>query len=226
MGRNRIIFINGSGFKSGKDTAAAIIRDQIVNLDIHRKGRMMIKGMFAYNLKKYVGSITGEVMERNHHSGWSHVHEDFTQNQKDKFIPAFGMSLGKMLQIIGTEGLRHGFHKEVHVIGEAFRINSFLEGFPEGYPEGMDKTIIFPDWRFQNEAGIAKNLQELTGEDWDSYTVQVRRDEIDRSSDSRSMAHASESANLIYGHEIDNNGSLRDLEITCEAFVNDFIKFD
>ena len=219
--RNRIILINGSGFKSGKDTAASFIRDHIRENDIHNKGRLIIKGMFAYNLKKYVGSITGLEMLEDSMDIWSNQIEDFSQEQKDMIIPSFGMSLGKMLQIIGTEGLREGFHKDVHVLGEASRMNDLLRGCSED----LDKTIIFSDWRFQNESEIVDHIREMTGEKWDAHYIQVSRDNVDRSTDSRSMTHKSEIAKLEYNHEISNNSTLGDLKIDCEAFVNDFIEY-
>ena len=218
---NRIILINGSGFKSGKDTAASFIRDQIIENDIHNKGRIVIKGMFAHNLKKYVGSISGEEMVTECPRKWANAYEDFTQEQKDMIIPAFGMSLGKMLQIIGTEGLREGFAQDVHVIGEASRLSEILKYFPGD----IDKTIMFSDWRFQNEGDVVDHIRELTGEIWDAYYIQVRRDSVDRSTDSRSMTHKSEVEELDYNHEISNNSTLGDLKIDCEAFVNDFIEY-
>tara|TARA_R110000772_G_C13310332_1_gene440637 strand:- start:39858 stop:40538 length:681 start_codon:yes stop_codon:yes gene_type:complete len=221
--KRRIVLIKGSGYKSGKDTAAAFIANEL-----HRgRPRLILKGMFAYTVKKLAESLTQMKMidlntpEQEHYIRYpfSNPTPDFSQIQKETYLTLWGMTLGRMLQLLATEGMRNHFDKDIHVKAEAIRINNLVDEYAEG---AKDITVIISDWRFPNEEQIS---DYLIG-DWDVHLVEVSRDTSDVDAGSwvgdntgRDMMHESESYEMNSGHEISNNGSLLELAEACSQFV-------
>jgi hypothetical protein len=220
--KRRIVLIKGSGYKSGKDTAAAFIANEL-----HRgRPRLILKGMFAYTVKKLAESLTGMKMidlntpEKEHclRHPFRNPTPDFSQVQKETYLTLWGMTLGRMLQLLATEGMRNNFDKDIHVKAEAIRINNLVDEYAEGY---KDITVIISDWRFPNE----EKLSDYLIGDWEVHLVEVFRNAPDEdpnwtgSNTGRDMMHESESYEMNSGHEISNNGSLLELAEACSQFV-------
>ena len=215
----RVILIKGSGFKSGKDTAALFIANALQR----NRSRSMYKGMFAFTVKQLTTKLTSEQMvsdfDEDNPSPFKNGSLDFTQEQKEKFLPEWGMTLGRMLQLLATEGMRNGFSEDIHMKAEARRMNRVIEMYDK---DTEDITIIISDWRFQNETEIVRYLKG----DWILHTINVFRDAniAQAGQGKRDMGHASETAELVHGHDINNNGSILELAELCREFVHAIIE--
>lgn len=73
----------------------------------------------------------------------------YTQEGKAQFNPFWGMTNREILQRVGTEAMRNGFHKDVWVKILEIRIKAMLA-------EG--KRVIVTDCRFDNEAEMIRRL--------------------------------------------------------------------
>jgi len=123
---NKIIAISGK-LGSGKDTLANLIQQvSTEHWEITA---------FAKRLKEIVALLAGVSYEST-----------LSQEGKNLQIPEFGMTIGEMLQKIGTNALRDNFHKEVWVQSVFSQINKSTSNW------------IITDCRFENEAkAVIKN---------------------------------------------------------------------
>lgn len=173
---NKIIAISGK-LGSGKDTLAKLIQEQSNN-------RWQITA-FAKRLKEIVALLAG-------------VDYNLTLSQEGKntFIPEFGMTIGEMLQKIGTNALRDNFHKEVWIQSVFSQIKR------------SDSNWIITDCRFENEAeAILKN---------GGYLIRINRpiNPIAEKSD-RDLSHPSETGLdhfKNWNYVIENDGNIDDLK--------------
>lgn len=215
--KRRIILIKGTGFKSGKDTAAEIMARLLKDQD---KTQKVFKGMFAYTVKQLATRLTGVQMSHVYgintdKSPFDNLVLDFTQDEKETYHEVWGMTLGRILQVLATEGMRDNFDEKVHVKAEARRLTDLINRSPF---QSQDLTIIISDWRFANEAGLDFFMDQ--DYHWDVHTVEVRR-EVNREEQvgGRDMKHASETNQLHFQHVIDNNGTLQDLKNNVAKFL-------
>tara|TARA_Y100000034_G_scaffold136800_1_gene215894 strand:+ start:18767 stop:19372 length:606 start_codon:yes stop_codon:yes gene_type:complete len=109
---------------SGKNTVADMICKKYPQLE---------QKSFAYKLRKVVSVLTGIPLE-----------DLLSQENKERFLPEFNMTIREILQIVGTEALRHSFHKDIWVLA------LFAE-----YTKESDWIIT--DVRFENEANAIKD---------------------------------------------------------------------
>lgn len=118
----KLIGISGK-LGSGKGAIVEIMQN--LNSQIQEK-------FFAFKLKQIVSSLAG-------------VHFDLTMTQdgKNTYIETFDMTLGEMLQKIGTDCLRNGFDDQIWIK------SLFVDIDP-------DKDYIVSDCRFKNEAEAIK----------------------------------------------------------------------
>src|SRR5208282_4984324 len=82
---------------SGKDTLAQMIMKNFPELNFQQKS-------FAYKLKQIVAILSGTTIDEN-----------LTQEGKQRHIPEWGMTLGQMQQVIGTECIRNHFDQNAWV---------------------------------------------------------------------------------------------------------------
>lgn len=99
----------------------------------------------------------------------------YTQEGKMKFNKFWGMTNREILQKVGTEAFRNGFHKDTWVKIAELKITKLLN-------EG--KKIIVTDCRFDNEAELIEKLGGIV--------MKVERENYDTNLTSSEMTHASE----------------------------------
>jgi hypothetical protein len=152
-----VIGISGK-IGSGKDAFA----DLFITHVKYKYGILFENKKFAYNLKKIVSILTGASME-----------EVLSREGKLKYLPEWGMTIGEMQQLVGTEAIRNNIHNNAWVLS--------LFGT---YKADEDFWIV-TDVRFKNEAKIIKEkggiLIRLEGDPNNS-----------RAGDDRNMSHQSE----------------------------------
>lgn len=119
----------------------------------------------------------------------------YTQEEKNVYLPEWGMTVGEALQKIGTEVMRNNFDENVWVKAAMKQLHS-------------DYVYIFSDVRFPNEADAIKErggiLIKLKGD-----PAKVRKNT------SRDVKHASETALDNYeGWDLvfDNSGTILKLK--------------
>lgn len=170
-----IIGVSGK-LGSGKNAIAKIICDMEPSFK---------EKAFAYKLKEIVAILTS-----------SPVSDTMSQEGKNTFIPGFNMTIGEMLQKIGTNALRDHFDTNVWINALMLELNKTTGNF------------VITDCRFRNEAQAIKDAGGIL--------IRVNRpfNPIAKKSN-RDLTHASEIDLDDYDgfdHVILNNGSLEDLE--------------
>lgn len=113
---------------SGKSTVANMIK---------KCDNSFIEKSFAYKLKQIVQILTSCDME-----------DTMTQAGKNIYIDDFEMTIGQMLQQLGTNVLREGFNKSVWIKALLIELNK------------QPGNYIISDCRFKNEA---KAIQDAGG---------------------------------------------------------------
>lgn len=183
MKKNIIIGISGK-IGSGKNTVADIIKK-------HNKSFQEIA--FAYKLKQIVSILSAQ-----------DINNTMSQTGKNIYIPEFNMSIGEMLQKVGTDLFRDNFNVNTWVIA------TFLQIFnnPGNY--------IITDCRFKNEAKAIK--------DNGGILLRINRSNNNISTNStRNLQHQSEidlDDYTAFDYIINNDTDLQDLE----KKVIDFMK--
>ncbi len=196
-----LLSLSGKIF-SGKDTVAALIQKAtsagttIGAMHYRGKSKWQIK-KYAGKLKQVVSLLIGCTLEQL---------ED--QNFKSSYNATFGMTVREILQKVGTEAMREGFHKNVWVESLFADYNSYSA---RGSDYEFEKSFwIITDTRFPNEY---KAIEERGG-----LMINVVRGNSD------SDDHASEtSLDGFEFHEIiENNGSLEELEEKVRLIVQKY----
>ena len=121
----------------------------------------------------------------------------YTQEGKMKFNEFWGMTNREILQKVGTDAFRNGFHKDTWVKIAELKIQNLLN-------EG--KKIIVTDCRFDNEAELIEKLGGIV--------MKVQRNNYDTNLTSSEMTHASEKGvdNKYITNVINNNSSIEALK--------------
>ena len=180
------IGVGGSGPGAGKDTVA----DMLTGIFKYRYGVTYEQEKFANPLRECLRILTG-------------ITDSHTQAGKQHFYPEWGMTAGQMLQKLGTDAIREGFHPYAWV-------NSLFCNLVD------DRPVIISDVRFENEAEAVLQRQGLV--------VFVERAEVNESAlASRDMTHPSEQAGSWCRMQgvvrIDNNGTLEELQRAVEELI-------
>jgi len=182
-----IIGVSGK-LGSGKDSVANLIKKY--NHKIQQKA-------FAYKLKEIVSILTSCPIE-----------DTMTQEGKNKFIPEFDMTIGQMLQQLGTNVLREGFNKNVW-------INALLIELKK-----IEGDYIITDCRFKNEAAAIKNAG--------GYLIRIERPINPIAANSnRDLTHPSETDLDDYTEfdvVIQNDSDLISLETKVIAAYSEILK--
>lgn len=168
-----IIGVSGKA-NSGKN----IFSEYITELD----GRFELKS-FADNVKRICAILTG--------------HEDqYSREGKGCYLEEWGVTAGRMQQIIGTDAIRNQVNKDAWVISLFSKYNT-------------DSFWIISDVRFPNEVQYIKKLGGIV--------VRINRDTTDDCT--RDMQHESETSLDCFREwdfVIDNNAGLDALKSYAE----------
>lgn len=204
----KIIGINGT-LGSGKTTAAILLA-----AILDTKGYDVYYKTYAFKLKQIVEILTGmKLMHDDSGYVFQNGLRDFSEAQKNTYIEDYGMTVGQMLQFLGTDLFRNHWDKDVWLKAVFMDYN----------PKDMNGKIwIIGDVRFPNEAEWIKKL--APGE---NKIIRITGDPNGTNERStRDKKHASEISmdNYEFDYEIVNDGTLEDLRNKLQAFANDNIK--
>jgi hypothetical protein len=182
----KIVGISGK-LGSGKGSVTKILKK------INSK---FIERFFAEKLKKFTADLVGVDYELT-----------LTQEGKNTFIETFNMTLGEILQIIGTDALRNNFDKNV------WAKSIFTTLKDDGY-------YILSDLRFENECEYIKKNKGIL--------LRINRpvNPIGENS-ARNLEHSSETQLDNYEHFdyiIENNGTYEELIKKVEKFYDIYFK--
>jgi dephospho-CoA kinase len=205
MGKNKGIIFGISGkLGSGKDTFAEFLAEELPN--------RVERHAMADNLRLITEIITGVDMCITHEYGKPFINQihNYTQEQKNIFLPKFNKTIGETLQLVGTDLLRERYDNDIWVK------SLFSDTLNNKVKEG--KIIIVPDVRFLNEANyIVDNggiLIRLEGDPKD-----IRRNS------SRNLNHISETELDDYNrfHKvIKNDNGLEGLRKKVMELITEF----
>jgi hypothetical protein len=160
--------------RSGKDTLAQLLIED--NQTYKRRA-------FADKVKEIVTSLAGVPL------AWA-----YEEDHKNEFLPLWGMTLGNMLQQVGTNALREHFDQDV-----------WVKATLSDYVPTMH--LVIPDMRFPNECDA---IRERGG-----ILVKITGDPSGQGATStRDKTHPSETALLgwtDWDYQIVNDGTLHDL---------------
>lgn len=166
---------------SAKSTVANIIK---------KYDNSFVEKSFAYKLKQIVQLLTS-----------CDINNTMTQEGKNIYVPEFEMTIGQMLQQLGTNVLREGFNKEVWIKALLIELNK------------QPGNYIISDCRFKNEA---KAIQDAGG-----FIIRINRPNNPIAENStRDLNHQSEIDLDDYNnfdYIIENDSDLASLE----AKIND-----
>lgn len=141
-----IIGLSGH-IKSGKTTAANLIKET----------KIFDEKYFAFKLKFIAAFLTGDDIKNFE-----------TQEGKEGFLPEWGMTRRKMLQMLGTESLRNNFHDQVWIKALFADYKPQCKGYCARMKQADDPSCTceqdcdcMPNWiisdvRFKNEADAIK----------------------------------------------------------------------
>lgn len=200
-----IIAISGK-IGSGKNTVANLVAKYLTNTS-----KTIVHKYFAFKLKKIVEIITGIEMKQSFWNNYfSNGITDFSSEAKNIFIAEFNMTIGQMLQKIGTDVFRDHFDREIWIKALFADYDQF---------EHSNSIWIITDVRFLNEVQKIKEL--------DGILIKVNRFEknIDEFS-KRDKQHASEielDDCQDFDFVIDNNSTLEDLEENVKQIITNII---
>ena len=200
-----IIALSGK-FRSGKDTVA-----QMISLKLISKNIVTRRVAFADSLKEIVEIITGEKRSIVNGKYFSYPVYDFTEKQKNNFLDGWGLTLGTMLQKLGTDVLRDGFNKQIW-------INCVINKIKDLPPE---EIVIITDVRFKNELEMLKRKG--------CVCIRIEGDPIKAAEEStRNKQHQSETDldDMVFDYHIVNDGSLEDLDKKINIIVDKFLTYD
>lgn len=147
---------------------------------------------FALKLKQITALVAGVPLETT-----------FTQEGKNIFVPTFNMTVGEMLQRIGTNAMRDGLDENV-----------WIKALFADYKN--ESNWVVSDVRFPNEADYIKSMGGIL--------VRLEGDPADvRKNSNRDMTHPSETAlddykgfDAIYS----NTGTLEELSNFADTICN------
>lgn len=130
----------------------------------------------------------------------------YTQNGKTRFNEFWGMTNREILQKVGTDAMRNGFHKDVWIKIAELRLKNILDS---------GAKVIVTDVRFDNEAEL---IEKLGG-----CVIKITRNSISELTE-KEKTHASERGidDKYISFTIKNNMSKDDLK--TEFYVK-FIEF-
>jgi len=201
MKEKKEIVISTSGkLGSGKDEFMKIIAETIKTpVELHS---------WADGVREITELLTGYQMTVVYPAGKPFFNEvrTYTQDQKNHYLKEWGITIGRMLQLVGTECMREGLNQDTWLIK--------LFGTRGKECFEADHILAIPDTRFPNEADLV--LEK------DGYIFRMEGDPMDiRKNSKRDLNHISETALDDYEKftEIVDN-SVPDLEVFKSKIIN------
>ena len=195
-----IIGIHGQ-IGSGKDTFAEFLAS-LSSTPVERHA-------FADKLREVTELITGAKMTKMDELPFFNTVYNYTQEQKNQYLPAWDRTIGRCLQVIGTDSLRDNFDYNVWV-------KSLFETVGRQCIDSKH-VLVIPDVRFPNEADYIL--------DQGGIVLKITGDPMDvRKNSNRDLNHISETALSDYkkfSAIVDN--SVPDLNI-LKGKVQDIIR--
>lgn len=171
---------------SGKDTLAELVKDQYKRM------------AFADSLK----NICVEYLGLSHDDA-------YTQQGKKKFNNFWGMTNRQILQKIGTDAMRNGFHNEVWTKMLELKIIKALN---------QNKKVIITDCRFDNEAALVEKLggivMKIQRKDWENHLNESERNHISQKGLSEKYIYS------VILNDQDINGLKREFKNKLTIFEN------
>jgi energy-coupling factor transporter ATP-binding protein EcfA2 len=168
--KGKLLGVSGK-LGSGKDTFAELIAKQLPNI--------VERHALADNLRLITEIITGVKMTLTHKKGEPFCNEvyNYTQDQKNIFLPQYNRTIGECLQQIGTDLFRDSFDSDIWV--KSFFNEELYQKLEFG------RIIVIPDVRFKNEAVYIL--------DQGGYLIRLEGDPLDvRKNTTRNLNHPSE----------------------------------
>lgn len=184
--------VAGSGPGCGKDTVADIICELL-----EKRGMGPRRERFATPVRECIAILTGVS-----------VAESQTVEGKNRHLKGWDMTVGQMLQKLGTDAVRDNVHPDAWVLAAFQRL-------------GDDDNVVFSDVRFPNEAEAIRGRG--------GFIVMVNRRAANAADSSylagRDPAHASETSLDGFQPDIvvDNNGTLETLRQDVDRVVGSII---
>jgi len=136
------------------------------------------------------------------------THDDiYTQEGKMRDNPEWGMTNREILQRVGTEAMRCGFHKDVWVKILKRRVQKLLD-------EG--KKVVVTDCRFENECQMVEDLGGIL--------IEITRDEEQGNLTASEKQHPSEQSidRRFVTFTVENNGTIEEMMLD---FAKKFAEF-
>lgn len=108
--------------------------------------------------------------------------EQLWGKKKEVIDPRLGITPRRILQVFGTELMRHDIHKHIPELLKAIPLNTlWIQRFKWWYENNKDKNIIISDGRFINELEIIKEMGGIL--------IMIHRESVEEQNKSN---HASE----------------------------------
>jgi hypothetical protein len=203
--KTSIIAISGT-IGAGKDTLAELIAEECkVACERHA---------WADKVRDVTEILTGYLMPITHPAGAPFFNEvkNYTQEDKEHYLPLWDKTIGQCLQLIGTEVFRERFDKDTWV-------KSLFSSTGKLCLE-KKHILILPDTRFPNEADA---VLERGG-----IVIRLEGDPVGiRANSTRDLTHASETSLDNYQHftrVINNNVPvIHLLRAEARKIINDYL---
>ena len=170
--KTKIIAISGP-IGSGKDEFAKIMA-QLSSIGVERHA-------FADKVRDITELLTGYKMKLMHKAGDPFANNvyNYTQEDKNVYLPIWDKTIGQCLQKIGTEVFRYNFDQDTWV--KSLLGNTAQECLKKG------NIFVCPDCRFPNEADAVLDMGGIV--------IRLEGDPMDvRKNSTRDLNHPSETA--------------------------------
>lgn len=195
-----IIGVSGK-IGSGKSTTAEMIAEIAFKMNYN----CTHQHCFADKLRECVELLTEVKMTEDNSLPFANHVRNYTQEQKNILVPEWGMTIGHMLQIMGTECMRDNFHKDTWVLSCMTRVKNSIAD-----------VIVIPDVRFINEANAIKEAGGIL--------IRLEGDPAGvRANSTRDLNHQSEIELDEYDkfdYVIQNKFGLSELELSLTAILS------
>lgn len=200
MIKNQLILAFSGHIGSGKDTAAMIS----AKILFEKFGQVCTeKHAFADGVRECVQLMTGYKMSVEHFEFYSNIIYTYNQTQKNIYLKEWGMTVGQMLQKLGTDAIRDNFHRDAWIL----TLNSKLRN--------TSNHVVITDLRFPNEAESLKNTNAVL--------IRLEGDPARiREQSNRDLTHASEISLDDYNgfdYVIKTTPNINDLEYSLKNII-------
>jgi len=215
MDNNNVKLIGLTGAaRSGKDTAAKIIRDHMIDYcdaePDFSKHIVLALEAFAAPLKSMLAMLLdffgrGNIMQPETLAPY------LDGDRKEEVLEEIGVSCRSMLQTLGTDWGREKVHRDLWLNCMKKRIEAYTDVCNLGYSHAL---VVITDVRFDNEAKLVKELGGVV--------VQVCRDTVPEVGDEDHPSEAGVSPHLI-DMTVKNNGTVEEFGEALKEALGDLL---